>query len=56
MILAALLFAGSDLCVKVLTRKEDGTSIVAFLSIVVTMVTLGPAIASGSGQALRNGA
>jgi drug/metabolite transporter (DMT)-like permease len=44
MLIGALLFAGSDLCAKVLTRNESGPAVVAYLSIVVTTVTLIPAI------------
>lgn len=40
----ALVFAGSDLCAKVLTRNESGPAVVAYLSIVVTLVTMGPAL------------
>jgi drug/metabolite transporter (DMT)-like permease len=44
MLAGALLFAGSDLCAKILTRNESGPAVVAYLSIVVTLVTMGPAI------------
>ena len=45
MLIAAPIFACSDLVAKALTRRESGPAVVAYLSIVVTLVTLGPAIA-----------
>lgn len=45
MLVAAPIFAAADLCMKALTRKESGPAVVAYLSIVVTVVTAGPAIA-----------
>jgi drug/metabolite transporter (DMT)-like permease len=44
MLIAAPLFAFSDLVAKALTRKESGPAVVAYLSVIVTLVTLGPAI------------
>jgi len=44
MVVAAIVFAGSDLCAKVLTRNETGPAVVAYLSIVVTLVTAVPAL------------
>lgn len=45
MLVAAPLFACSDLIAKALTRKETGPAVVAYLSIIVTLVTMGPALA-----------
>ncbi len=45
MLIAAPIFAGSDLVAKALTRRESGPAVVAYLSIVVTIVTFGPALA-----------
>lgn len=45
MLIAAPLFACSDLIAKALTRKETGPAVVAYLSIIVTLVTMGPALA-----------
>jgi drug/metabolite transporter (DMT)-like permease len=45
MLIAAPIFAFSDLVAKALTRTETGPAVVAWLSVVVTLVTMGPAIA-----------
>lgn len=45
MLIAAPIFACSDLIAKALTRKETGPAVVAYLSIIVTLVTMGPALA-----------
>lgn len=45
MLVAAPIFAASDLIAKVLTRRESGPAVVAYLSIFVTLVTFGPAMA-----------
>ena len=44
MLIAAPIFAASDLCAKALTRRESGTAVVAYLSVIVTLVTLVPAL------------
>lgn len=44
MVIAAPMFAGSKLIAKLLTRTESGPAIVAILSVVVTFVTLVPAL------------
>jgi drug/metabolite transporter (DMT)-like permease len=44
MLIAAPLFAASDLIAKVLTRRESGPAVVAYLSIFVTAVTFVPAM------------
>jgi drug/metabolite transporter (DMT)-like permease len=44
MLIAAPIFATSDLIAKVLTRSESSPTVVAYLSVVVTLVTLGPAL------------
>lgn len=45
MLIAAPIFACSDLVAKALTRKETGPAVVAYLSVIVTLVTMGPALA-----------
>lgn len=45
MLIAAPIFACSDLVAKALTRKESGPAVVAYLSVIVTLVTMGPALA-----------
>lgn len=44
MLVAAPVFAMSDLCAKALTRRESGPAVVAYLSIFVTLVTFIPAM------------
>ena len=44
MLIAAPIFAVSDLIAKVLTRRESGPAVVAYLSIFVTAVTFVPAM------------
>ncbi len=44
MLLAAPLFAGSDLTAKALVRTESDMAVVAYLAIAVTLVTLPPAL------------
>lgn len=44
MLIAAPIFACSDLIAKALTRRESGPAVVAYLSIIVTLVTLVPAL------------
>lgn len=44
MLIAAPIFAASDLIAKVLTRRESGPAVVAYLSIFVTLVTFVPAM------------
>lgn len=44
MLIAAPIFAMSDLCAKALTRRESGPAVVAYLSIFVTVVTFVPAM------------
>lgn len=44
MLIAAPIFACSDLIAKVLTRRESGPAVVAYLSIFVTAVTFVPAM------------
>jgi len=44
MMLAAPLFAITDLIAKVLTRRESGPALVAYLSVVVTLTVMGPAL------------
>ena len=44
MLVAAPIFAIADLIAKVLTQRESGPALVAYLSVVITLVTLGPAI------------
>jgi drug/metabolite transporter (DMT)-like permease len=44
MLIAAPIFAASDLCAKSLTRRESGPAVVAYLSIIVTLVTFVPAM------------
>lgn len=45
MLVAAPIFAGSDLVAKaLLTRRESGPAVVAYLSLIVTLVTLVPAL------------
>jgi drug/metabolite transporter (DMT)-like permease len=44
MLFAAPMFAVTDLIAKVLTRKESGPAVVAYLSVVVTLTTMGPAL------------
>ena len=44
MLVAAPLFAVSDIVAKLLTRRESGPAVVAYLSVFVTLVTLGPAL------------
>jgi drug/metabolite transporter (DMT)-like permease len=45
MLIAAPIFACSDLVAKALTRRESGPAVVGYLSIIVTLVTMGPALA-----------
>ncbi|MBT5913899.1 MAG: DMT family transporter, partial [Rhodospirillaceae bacterium] len=44
MLVAAPVFAASDLLSKVLTRKESPPALVAYLSVFVTLVIMGPAL------------
>jgi drug/metabolite transporter (DMT)-like permease len=44
MLFAAPMFAVTDLIAKVLTRKESGPAVVAYLSVVVTLTTMAPAL------------
>ncbi|WP_198154825.1 DMT family transporter [Oceanibaculum pacificum] len=44
MLITAPLFGFSDVFAKMLMRKESGPAVVGFLSLFVTLVTLGPAI------------
>src|SRR3546814_1191423 len=44
MLIAAPIFAASDLIAKVLTRRESGPAVVAYLSLFGTAVTGGPAL------------
>ena len=44
MLIAAPIFAIADLISKVLTRKETGPAVVAYLSVVVTLTIMGPAL------------
>ena len=44
MLIAAPIFAVSDLISKVLTRRETGPAVVAYLSVIVTLTIMGPAL------------
>ncbi len=44
MLIAAPIFAVADLISKVLTRKETGPAVVAYLSVFVTLTIMGPAL------------
>lgn len=44
MLVAAPIFAAADLVSKVLTRRESGAAVVAYLSVFVTLTIMGPAL------------
>ena len=44
MLVAAPVFAAADLVSKVLTRRETGAAVVAYLSVFVTLTIMGPAL------------